>query len=241
MSEAGAELPFLEHLEELRWRLIKALASVVVFAIPCGIFWKYIFDWVMVYPLRFADPKPQLIVTSPAEAVMLSLKIAVAGGVILATPVIFYQIWRFVAPGLYKHERVVVLPAVFFSTLFFLSGVAFCYFVLPYLLEFLASFAEGRLDAMYKTNEYLSFLIKLCLAFGAVFELPVISFVLTRLGLITPRFMIEKSRYALVAVFILAALLTPPDVLSQMLLAVPLILLYLVSILVSFVVARRKA
>jgi sec-independent protein translocase protein TatC len=108
-------------------------------------------------------------------------------------------------------------------------------------LRFLASFAEGRLDALYKTNEYLAFLIKLCLAFGVVFELPVVSYVLTRLGIITPRFMVEKFRYALVAVFILAAVLTPPDVLSQLLLAAPLIVLYGVSILVSLVVARRRA
>lgn len=241
MSAGETGLPFLAHLEELRWRIIKSLAAVVVCAVPCGIFWQQIFDWVMVYPLRYADPKPRLIVTSPVEAVMLSLKIAVAGGIICATPVVFYQLWRFIAPGLYKREKVVVLPAVFFSTVFFLLGVGFCYLILPHLLKFLSSFAGGRLDAFYRTNEYLSFLIKLCLAFGTVFELPVISYVLTRLGIITPRFMVEKFRYALVVVFVLSAVLTPPDVLSQLLLAAPLIVLYGISILVSLAVMRKKA
>ena len=97
MASSDVELPFLEHLEELRWRLIKGIASVIIFAIPCGIFWQRIFDVAMVYPLRFADPKPRLIVTSPVEAVLLSIKIAVAGGIILSTPIIFYQLWRLIS------------------------------------------------------------------------------------------------------------------------------------------------
>ncbi len=240
MASGDTELPFLEHLEELRWRIIKGLAAVIVFAVPCGVFWERIFDWVMVYPLRFADPRPRLIVTSPVEAVMLSIKIAVAGGAIAAAPVIFYQLWKFVAPGLHKHEKALVLPAAFFSTVFFLGGIAFCYTVLPHVLQFLATYGGGRMDAMYRMQEYLSFLIKLCLAFGLVFELPVVSFVLTSLGVITPRFLVVNMRYAIVAVFVLAAILTPPDVLSQTLLALPLLALYAVSILVSVVVARRK-
>ncbi|MBD3243570.1 MAG: twin-arginine translocase subunit TatC [Chitinivibrionales bacterium] len=241
MSPEERELPFLEHLEELRWRLIKSIAAVVVLAIPCGVFWQRIFDLVMIYPLRFADPKPNLIVTSPVEAVLLSLKIAIAGGIVLGTPVIFYQLWRFVSPGLYKNEKVVILPGVFFSTISFLLGVSFCYFILPHVVKFLAGFAEGRMVAMYRTNEYLAFLLKLSLAFGLVFELPVLSYVLTRLGLITPKFLIDKFRYALVVVFILAAILTPPDVLSQLLLAAPLLALYGISIIVSFFVARKQS
>lgn len=241
MASGDVELPFLEHLEELRWRLIKSIAAVVIFAVPCGIYWQQIFDLAMVYPLRFAEPKPHLIVTSPVEAVLLSIKIAVAGGIIAATPVIFYQIWRFVAPGLYRHEKALVLPTVFFSTIFFLGGIAFCYVALPHLLRFLAGFSEGRMDPYYTMNQYMAFLIKLSLAFGLVFELPVVSFVLTRLGLITPRFLLTNAKYAIVAVFITAAVLTPPDVLSQLLLAVPLLLLYGVSILVSLVVVRKRA
>jgi sec-independent protein translocase protein TatC len=240
MSSGSAELSFLDHLEELRWRLIKGAASVIVFAIPCGIYWERIFDIVMMYPLRFTDPKPKLIVTSPIEAVMLSIKIALVGGIVAAAPIVFYQVWRFVAPGLYGHEKAIVLPAALFSTIFFLGGIAFCYAILPHVLQFLASFGGGRMDSMYRLNEYLSFLIKLCLAFGLVFELPVVSFVLTKLGIITPAFLVKNTRYAIVAIFVVAAVLTPPDVLSQILLAIPLLFLYGLSILVSYAVARGK-
>jgi len=126
MSSAESEMSFLDHLEELRWRIIKSLGTVAICAVPCGIYWEKIFELVMIYPLSFAKPKPRLIITSPAEAVMLSLKIAVVGGLIVASPIIFYQFWRFISPGLYKKERVIVFPSVLVSTLFFLGGIGFC-------------------------------------------------------------------------------------------------------------------
>ncbi len=234
------EMSFLDHLEELRWRVLKSLIAVTVFAVPCGIFWQKIFDLVMIYPLRYADPKPKLIFTAPAEAVVLSIKIAVFGGILLAAPVLFYQLWRFIAPGLYKRERKIILPAVFFSTLSFLVGVAFSYLMIPHVVQFLSQFAAGRMDPLFRTNEYLGFLIKLSLSFGIVFELPIISFVFTKLGIVTPRLLWQKLRYAVVVMFILAALLTPPDIVSQLFLALPLLLLYGVSILVSFLALERK-
>lgn len=237
----GANMPFLEHLEELRWRIIKALTAVVVFAIPCGIYWERIFKVIMIHPLRFADPKPRLIITSPVEGFMLSLKIAVTGGIILAVPILFYQIWKFIAPGLYKHEKVVILPTVLASSVSFLGGISFCYVLIPYVIRFLASFAGDNMDALFKTNEYLSFIIKLALAFGIVFELPVLSFVLTKIGLITPGFLVRIFKYAIIVIFILSAILTPPDILSQMFLSVPLLVLYGVSILVSFLVYRKQS
>jgi len=240
MDTTAPEMSFLDHLEELRWRLIRSFLAIIVFAIPCGIFWQRIFDWVMLYPLRFADPKPRLIITAPAEAVMLSIKIAIAGGIICAAPVIFYQVWRFIAPGLYRKEKAVVLPAVIVSTLSFAAGIAFCYLTLPYVLQFLAQFGKGRMDPLYKMNEYLSFLLQISIAFGVIFEMPVISFVLTKLGLLTPRFLIDKFRYAVVIIFVVAAVLTPPDVFSQMLMAVPLLALYAVSILVSFTTRAKQ-
>lgn len=233
-------MSFLDHLEELRWRVLKSLIAVTVFAVPCGIFWQKIFDLVMIYPLRYADPKPKLIFTAPAEAVVLSIKIAVFGGILLAAPVLFYQLWRFIAPGLYKRERKIILPAVFFSTLSFLVGVAFSYLMIPHVVQFLSQFAAGRMDPLFRTNEYLGFLIKLSLSFGIVFELPIISFVFTKLGIVTPRLLWQKLRYAVVVMFILAALLTPPDIVSQLFLALPLLLLYGVSILVSFLALERK-
>lgn len=193
----------------------------------------------MIYPLRFADPKPRLIYTAPQEAILLSIKIAIFGGVIIGIPVVFYQLWRFVAPGLYKKEKVVVLPTVIASSVSFFLGVSFSYFMVPYIILFLSKFGAGQMDAMYKINEYLSFLIKLSLAFGLVFELPIISFVLTKLGLLTPGLLLSKFRYALVIIFIVAAVLTPPDVVSQLFLAAPLLLLYLISVLVSYLVMER--
>ncbi len=241
MANDKGEMSFLDHLEELRWRLIKSLIAVAVCAIPCGIFWKVVFDVLMIHPLRMADPRPRLIFTAPAEAILLSMKIAVFGGIVLSAPIVFYQVWRFVAPGLYKHEKVVILPTVFASTVFFGLGLAFSYIMVPYVISFLSRFGAGRMEAMFRTQEYLGFLIKLMLAFGIVFELPVISFVLTKLGVLTPRFLVTNVRYAVVVVFIVAALLTPPDVVSQLFLAAPLLVLYGVSILVSYFVARKQS
>ena len=241
MASNKDEMSFLEHLEELRWRILKCVIAIAVFAVPCGVFWKKIFDIVMIYPLWRADPKPVLIYTSPAEPIILSIKIAVAGGLILGSPFVFYQIWHFVSPGLFKKEKVVILPVVIASSLFFILGILFSYMAIPMVIQFLLKFAEGKLDAFYRAQEYLGFLLKLAIAFGVVFELPVVSFVLTRIGIITPEFLIKNFRYAIIVIFIMAAFLTPPDIVSQMFLALPLLVLYGVSILVSFFVMRRKS
>ena len=232
-------MSFLDHLEELRWRIVKIALAVAICAVPCGIFWKRIFDILMIYPLRFANPKPQLIFTSPTESVLLSFKIALGGGVIDAIPVVFYQIWRFVAPGLFPKEKRIVLPTVVASSIAFLCGISFCYFVLPFLLRILTAYAGTRLNPFFKIDEYFSFLLKLSLAFGVVFEMPVISFVLSRLGILTPKILIRHSRIAIVIIAVIAAVLTPPDIFSMMMLAVPLLALYGLSILVAYF-ARRK-
>ena len=234
-------MSFLDHLEELRWRIVKMALALVVTAIPCGIFWKRIFDLVMVYPLRFANPRPHLIFTSPVEAVMLSFKIAFGAGFVLAAPVIFYQLWKFIAPALFPKEKKIILPTVIASSISFLCGLVFCYLLLPYLFRILTSYAGTRLDPYFKIGDYFGFILKLSLAFGLVFELPVISFVCTRLGLITPKFLIRNSRIAIVIIFVIAAVLTPPDVFSQLAMATPLLVLYGLSILVSFFASRGKA
>lgn len=235
-----AEMSFLDHLEELRWRLIKAAVAVAVCAIPCGIFWQKILNWALIYPLRHTSPRPKLIYTNPSESVILSVKIAVAGGIIAASPVVFYQLWRFISPGLYKNEKKIILPAVFASTIFFIGGISFCYWTFPILLRFLTAYAGTMIDPMFKIDEYFGFLLKLSVSFGVVFELPVISFVLARMGILTASFLIDKIRYAIVAIFIVAAVLTPPDVVSQTMLAAPLLLLYGISIVVAAVASRRK-
>jgi sec-independent protein translocase protein TatC len=242
VNSAGgsAGMSFLGHLEELRWRIIKIAVALIVCSVPCGIFWKKIFNLIMIYPLQFADPKPHLIITSPVESVMISIKIALGGGLILAAPAVFYQIWRFVSPGLFPKERRMVLPAVIASTIAFLSGIGFCYLMLPYLLRVLTGYAGSLLDPYFKINDYFGFLLKLSLAFGFVFELPVASFVLVKMELLTPAFLVRHSRIAIVIIFVVAAILTPPDVFSQLTLAMPLLLLYGLSIIVARIAVRKK-
>lgn len=232
---------FLDHVEELRRRILISLAVIVAGSIPCGIFWKTIYNVVILFPLKFIDPQPHLIYTSPAGTVMLSFQIAVVGGIVLASPIIFFQLWGFVAPALYKKEKSIVLPLAFFTFISFGAGVAFSYVVLPLFLKFLITFGSGTLEPYFKINEYAGFLFKIVLAFGIIFELPVASFVLTRAGLITSKLLIKHIRHSIVVIFILAAILTPPDVVSQIIMAVPLLALYGISILVSFFTGRRMA
>jgi sec-independent protein translocase protein TatC len=241
-NEGGQEgMSFLDHLEELRGRLIKSIAAVIILAIPCAVYWNKIFTILMVYPLRFAHPKPHLIFTAPAEAIMLSMKIALVGGIVLAVPFIFYQLWAFISPGLYGKEKRVVLPIVISSSLSFFLGITFCYFMVPLMIKVLASFGAGVMEPYFKASEYIGFLIKISLACGLIFELPVVSYVLTKMGLLTSKFLISKVRHAIVVIFIVAAVLTPPDVLSQLFLAIPLMLIYGISILVSHVTEDRSA
>jgi len=240
VSEKSGEMSFLDHLEELRWRLIKAAVAVVLGAIPSGIYWQKILDWALIYPLRSTSPRPKLIYTNPSESVILSFKIAIAGGLVAASPVVFYQLWKFISPGLYRNEKKVILPVVVASTVFFIAGISFAYYTFPYLLKFLTSYAGNRLDAMFKIDEYFGFLLKLTLSFGAVFELPVLSFVLSRMGLLTAGFLIKNIRYAVVAIFLVAAVLTPPDVISQLMLAAPLLILYAISIGVAALASPKE-
>jgi sec-independent protein translocase protein TatC len=236
---AGSGMPLAAHIEELRWALVRCGCAVIACAVPCGVFWRRVFELFAVYPLRLSDPAPRIIYTAPAETVMLSFKIAMTGGVTLASPFIFWQIWSFISPGLYKKEKSIIFPAALASTFCFLAGIAFCYLTLPLLLKFLTGFAAGQLDPFFKIDEYFDFLIKMSLAFGLAFELPVVAFVLSRTGVIDHSFLIKYFRYAIVAIFVVAAILTPPDVLSQTLLALPLVALYALSILIAFL-ARRK-
>ena len=241
MTVEKGEMSFLDHLEELRWRVVKAAIALTVCAIPSGIYWQKILGWVLIYPLRNTSPRPKLIYTNPSESVVLSFKIAFAGGIIAASPVIFYQLWKFISPGLYKNEKKIIFPTVIASTFFFITGIAFSYYTFPILLRFLTAYAGNQLDPMFKVDEYFTFLMKISLSFGAVFELPVASFVLARMGVLTAKFLIDKVRYAIVAIFIVAAILTPPDVISQLMLAGPLLVLYGISIIVAAVASRKKA
>jgi len=233
-------MPFLDHLEELRWRLIKSILAVIISAAVVYYFSDTILG-IMLRPYNQAvstltnGESKKLIFLTPTGGFMIHLKLSIFAGLILAIPVVFYQIWQFVVPGLYDRERRYVPLVVFFSTICFLSGALFCYFfVLPYGLNFLLGYETRDLVATISVNEYLEFISMLILVFGVLFELPILSFFLTRIGFLTPAFMRHYRRHGIVVMFILAAILTPTtDVFSQLLLAGPLVILYEISILVS--------
>jgi sec-independent protein translocase protein TatC len=234
-------MPFTGHLGELRSCLIKSLLAIAAGFAVCYTFVENLFFFLSRPLTAVATPGLTLIGTSVIEAFFTKMKVAFIAGLIVALPVVLWQIWRFVAPGLYDHEKRYARSFVFFGTLFFLLGACFCYLV---VFQFGFSFLLQRYVAIgvrpaIRVGEYLSFASRLVLALGVAFELPVVCYFLTRVGLIDHRFLVRQFRYAVIAIFILAAILTPPDVISQVLLAVPLMLLYGVSVGVAYL-ARLK-
>ncbi len=240
---ADVEMPLTAHLEELRWRIVKALLAVAVgFALSYA-FADRLFE-ILIRPLTAAAAghDVKLIGTGIAEAFFTKLKVAAIAGVFLAAPVILYQLWRFVAPGLHASEKYYVVPFVLFGTLFFAAGAVFCYelvFEVGYGF-FIDQYATIGIEPTIRISEYLSFSSRLVLAFGITFELPVVAFFLARVGMIDHWTLIRPWRYALIGIAVLAAVLTPgPDVASQLLLAAPLSVLYVVSIGVAYVFRVR--
>jgi sec-independent protein translocase protein TatC len=236
-------MPLTSHLEELRWRILKSLLAV---AVGFGVAYWYadLLFQILIAPLNAAavGHDVKLIGTGVAEAFFTKLKVSAIAGVFLAAPVILYQVWRFVAPGLHAHEKWYVVPFVFFGTIFFMGGAYFCYalvFEVGYAF-FIDQYASIGIEPALRISEYLSFSSRLVLAFGVTFELPVVAFFLARVGAIDHWTLIRPWRYALIAIVLLAAILTPgPDVASQLLLAAPLTLLYVVSIGVAYLFRRR--
>ena len=231
-------MTFTEHLEELRWCLLKSLAAITVASGACYFFSDLIFGFI-VAPLRQnLQPGQSLIGTGVTEAFFIEIKVALAAGVLFSCPFIFYQIWRFIAPGLSGGEKKRVLPFVLFATLFFVGGAYFCYrIVLPVAFQyFIEQYGTMGVTPAIRIGDYFSFFFRMVLAFGVTFELPVFTFFLVRLGIWDYRFMLRSFRYAIVAIFIIAAVLTPtPDIINQCLLALPMLLLYVVSIGVAYV------
>jgi sec-independent protein translocase protein TatC len=227
-----------EHLEELRWCLLRSVIAVLLGSTVCYFYSNAIFAF-MVAPLREnLQPGQGLIGTSVTEAFFSEIKVAIAAGVLFTCPYIFYQIWRFIAPGLSGGEKRLVLPFVLCATLFFLGGAYFCYrIVLPVAFKYFVDQYDtmGVLPAI-RIGEYFTFFFRMVLAFGITFELPVFTFFLVRLGLWNYRLMISSFRYAIIVIFVLAAILTPtPDVINQSLLALPMLVLYVASIGVAYV------
>jgi len=242
MSEL--EMPLTEHLEELRWRIVKMLLFVAVgFALSYG-FADPLFG-ILTRPLELAAlPNHVLLIgTGVAEAFFTKLKVAFIAGVFLASPGILYQVWGFVAPGLHDDEKGYVIPFVVFGTFFFVAGATFCYvfvFQIGYRF-FLDQYATIGIEPTLRISEYLSFSARLLLAFGVTFELPVVAFFFARVGLIDHNTLLRPWRYALIGIVVLAAILTPADAASQLLLAAPLTVLYGVSIGVAYVFSRKGA
>lgn len=228
------EMPFLDHLEELRWRLIKALAALFVGIVICGLLTDRVLD-VILWPGRHSQPPLQFIVTSPMGMFIVRMNAALVGGLVLALPFILYQLWMFVAPGLYRKERKYVMGIVAGTMLCFLAGASLAYFgAIPVMLKFLVAMGTEDIKAMIDVRQYISFVIYTLLSFGVVFEMPMVAFFLARFGILTPAFLRHYRRYAYLGIFVVSAVATPsPDPFSQVMLAVPLCILYEVSIWIT--------
>ncbi len=236
------KIPFTAHLEELRKRLIICFCAVGIGFVISYFFSKKLFDILMRPLLSVMPPDEKLIYTGLPEAFFTYLKVAFLAGLFLAVPVIVYQLWMFIAPGLYDREKRLVLPIVFLSSVFFLGGALFGYFVVfPFGFKFFMGFASDAIKPLPSVKEYLSFSTKLLFAFGVVFELPLFVTFLAKLGIVDVPFLKAKRKYAILLFFVFAAILTPPDVITQVLMAGPLILLYEVSIFGARIFGKKKA
>lgn len=238
--DSDEKQPFLSHLEELRKRLITSATAVGIGFAVCYFFSERIF-LVLIDPLKAVMPEgDHLIFTSLPEMFLTYLKVALVTGILVTAPFLFYQLWLFIAPGLYKREKSLVIPFVLTSTVLFVGGALFGYFIVfPFGFEFFIGFSNEYIKALPSVKQYFGFALKLLFAFGVVFELPVIIFFLAKLGLVTPEFLKQKRKYAMLLTFVAAAILTPPDVITQCMMAGPLIILYEIGILVSRF-ARKK-
>jgi len=234
-------MSFLDHLEELRSRLLKSLIGL---ALGFGVAWGFheeIFHF-MVGPLRKFDPNLKLIATTPTETIMIYMKMSFFVGIFIAAPFLLYQVWAFISPGLYKHEKGYAIPFVLFGTIFFISGAAFGHYVLfPIALQFLGTFGGADVQFLPRITEYYDFYSWFLLALGIVFQVPVVIFVLARIGLVTPAFLLRQFKWAILLSFIVAGIVTPtPDVVNQTLLAVPMIGLYLLGVVVAAIFGKKR-
>lgn len=223
------------HIQDLRKRLVISICVLFVAFIVCFFFWEDIFIIIKapLVSVLGGEIKGKFIASGMIEGVFIAMKSALCAALVVSMPVIFWQVWIFVAPGLYKHEKKVVVPFVIFGTTMFLVGVIFSYYgVLPFIVKNVLLFGNDQFEAYITAENYFTFFIRLVIGFGIAFELPVLCFFLGKVGLITDKSLKDFFKYAIVLIFIIAAIIAPPDVISQVLLAIPLTGLYGISILV---------
>lgn len=234
-------MPFLHHLEELRRRLIKAFLGIILGAGAAFYFSTEIMEFIKLPLSRLDLEGIELHNMQVTGTFYAYLKISLIAGIVATLPWVFYQAWSFVSPGLYQREKVMIFPLVLMSTILFLVGGGFCYVVvLPIALEFLLGFASDQITNVITIGSYISFAGLLLIAFGAGFQMPIIAYFLGKFGLVTADFLGKGRRYAFVIILIIGAIITPPDPLTQLLLALPMYLLYEISIIVVRVTGKRK-
>lgn len=253
------KMPLTEHLSDLRKRIVISLVSLFIGFIISFTYSEVLFRFLTI-PLRYnisfslSSPfislvekniknNPSLVFLAPTEAFWMHMKISMIAALILSLPVILSQLWKFLSPGLLHKEKKYVIPFVIITTTFFLIGAAYCFFlVLPFALGFLLTYKTESITPMLSVGNYIDFCLKFILAFGAIFELPIVIIFLTRMGFVTPKTLAKHRKYAIVLAFVAAAFLTPtPDAFNQTLMAVPIIILYELGVLVSRIFVKRKA
>jgi sec-independent protein translocase protein TatC len=238
----GGAMPFLEHLDELRTRLLKCVAALGVGFVASWAFVERLLDFIFI-PLAATIKGGKFQYFEPGEGFMLRMKLAALAGLFVALPVILWQAWRFVAPGLYRDEKRLAIPFVFLSTVFFTLGAAFSHYVaFPWTMQFFASFERPDIVFFPAIGPVFATYVKMMLAMGLVFEMPTVVFFLARLGLVTAGFLVRHFKYAVLLIFVVAAIATPgQDFASQFMMAGPMLVLYLVSIAIAWLVGRRRS
>jgi sec-independent protein translocase protein TatC len=258
------EMSFLEHLEELRWHIIKSVLAISIFAVVAFLMKDFIFNEVIFKPkmpdfwsnrmlaklgellgtesLKINQHPLKLIALQMSDQFMLHFTVAAVAGLIMASPVVFYQIWSFIKPALYDKERKHASGAVFFTSLLFIVGILFGYFlIVPFSIDFLTTYSVSpEVENQINMRSYISTVTSITFASGFIFLLPIFSFFLSKVGILTPKFLKTYRRHSYVVLFLVAAIITPPDVFSQIMVGIPLVLLYEASILISYIVVKKR-
>jgi sec-independent protein translocase protein TatC len=239
---ADGKMSFLEHLDELRKRLIWSIVALFAGFFVALFFIDRIFGFIMRPLAATLPPGRKMIYTEPTEAFLLQLKVAALAGIVIAAPAVMWQLWLFIAPGLYRREKRLALPFVMSSSLLFVAGAAFNHYIMfPVAFRFLGGFSTDYMEFLPRIAPVFSLYAQLLLAFGLIFQMPVLVFTLARLGLVTARFLWRNTKYAILIIFIISAVVTPTsDPVNQTLMAVPMVVLYVVSIVIAWMFGKRR-